>query len=361
MRLVLVRVHRWLGLLLGLHASLVGLTGAALVFQPQIQRWEFPQFDVPREGPARVEPGRLFQVVEQAYPGHRVTSVNWPSPQRNSFVSYPSRDGRTRTVFLHPYTGAVLGELPESGISYWLREAHVYLLGGPTGFRVNGYAAGGLVVLVLAGLAVWWPRGGTWRRALRVDATHGWRRLLFDAHGVLGVGVLVLALMWGVTGLYLTFPAEFRAAVSRVSPLTVRRDPPVSDVRAAGTGAEPEAGELVQRATSAVPGARPARYTRAMRAADPVVVLVATDEVGDRLTSDEVSVYFDRYTGTQLATRAERGSTWGDWLLVWLFPVHAGWFGGWVSRLLWPVAALALPVLWLTGAALWGARALRRG
>ena len=186
MRRFLVRIHRWLGLLLGLHVSLVGISGAALVFQPQIQRWEFPQLDVPNEGPARVEPARLFRAVEQAYPGHRVTSINWPTPQRNSFVSYPSRDGQTRTVFLHPYTGAVLGELPESGISYWLREAHVYLLGGSVGFRVNGYAAGGLVAVVLAGFAAWWPRAGGWGRALRIDPTRGWRRLLFDAHGLMG-------------------------------------------------------------------------------------------------------------------------------------------------------------------------------
>ena len=116
----------------------------------------------------------------------------------------------------------------------------------------------------------------------------------------------------------------------------------------------------MRRAVAAVPGSRPARYTRPTRAADPVVVLLALDEVGDRLTDDEVSVYFDRYTGATLATRAERGSTWGDWFLVWIFPVHAGWFGGWVSRVVWSATALALPALFVTGAVLWGARTFSR-
>ena len=123
---------------------------------------------------------------------------------------------------------------------------------------------------------------------------------------------LLLALAWGVTGLYLTFPAGFRATLSSVSTLTVRRALPVSSASGADMRSEPEPAALVRRAVEAVPGSRPARYTRAMRTTDPVVVLVALEEVGDRLTSDEVSVYFDRATGQQLATRAERGSTWGD-------------------------------------------------
>ena len=213
-------------------------------------------------------------------------------------------------------------------------------------FRSNGYAAGGLVLLVVAGLVAWWPRGGGWRRAFRIEAARGWRRLLFDAHGLVGVATLVFALAWGVTGLYLTFPAGFRAAVSSFSPLTVRRALPTSDATGADAHTAPEPAELVRRAVAAVPGSRPARYTRPTRAADPVVVLLALDEVGDRLTDDEVSVYFDRYTGAWLATRPERGVTWGDWLLVWLFPIHAGWFGGWISRLVWVVAALALVALY---------------
>jgi uncharacterized iron-regulated membrane protein len=150
--------------------------------------------------------------------------------------------------------------------------------------------------------------------------------------------------------------------VSAISSLTVRTALPRSDV-AAVPGASPDQpapSALVQQALTAVPGSVPARYTRASRPDDPVVVLVARDAPGDRITADEVSVYFDRYTGHLLDVRPERGTTAGDLLMVWLFPLHAGWFGSLTIKIVWAVMGLMPAVLAVSGTVMWWNRVIAR-
>ena len=358
-RSVVFQIHLWSGLVLGLYALATGLTGSVLVFEPELQANAYPQyFKIADAGAPLADPEVVLGHVEQAYPGFRVSSVNWPTAQRNSFVSYPSKGGATRTVFAHPYSGRVLGELPDEGLPYWIRELHVYLLTGRGGLRANGIAAGCLVFVCLAGLILWWPGVVRWTRALFIDVTRGWRRMVFDTHSAVGFWTAALLLMWAVTGVYLTFSQEFRRGIAVVSPLTVRTRPPLSDPGRANRTPPPDPAALVQRALVEVPGSKAARYTRPSRDADPVVVLVARDDVGDRVTNDEVSVYFDRYSGDLLDVRPERGTTAGDFLMVWLFPLHAGWFGGLAVKILWAVLGLAFPVMFITGAVMWWNRVL---
>ena len=93
-----LRIHLWSGLILGLYAFVIGVTGSVLVFEAELQGFVYPQFyKVPSSGATLADPLLVLRNVERAYPGYRVSSVNWPTPERNSFVSYPSLEGDTRT------------------------------------------------------------------------------------------------------------------------------------------------------------------------------------------------------------------------------------------------------------------------
>jgi uncharacterized iron-regulated membrane protein len=352
-RLVLA-LHRWLGLTLGVYVVVIGVTGAVLVFEPELQQILLPQFfDVPNDGEILTDPAVVLHSVEAAYPGFRISSVNWPAVGRHSFVSYPSRAGDTRTVFLDPRTGAVLGELPTRGWLHWVRETHIYLLAGRTGLRASGIAACALVLLCLTGLVLWWPGVARSLRTLFPQAALVRRRPLFTLHSTLGAWTVVLLLLWAVTGVYFSFPREFRQLVALASPLTVRSDLPRSTIPVDAEAPTPEPAVLMARALAARPGAKPARFTVAMGATDPVVVVVAHDVVGDRVTSDEVSIYLDQYSGALLDVRPERGRTVGDRLMTWLFPLHTGRYGGLVVRLIWTFFGLTLPLLVATGTWMW--------
>jgi uncharacterized iron-regulated membrane protein len=357
---MMFQVHLWTGLALGVYALITGVTGSILVFQPELEARTLPLFySIPSSDRPLADPAVVIRKLEAAYPGHRLSSINWPSPQRHSFVAYPSRHGEVKTVFAHPYSGDVLGELPEAGWLFWTRELHVYLLGGRTGLKANGIASGVLVFVGLTGLIVWWPGLLRWTRALLIDINRGWRRIIFDLHSAVGFWTAAVVLLWAFSGVYLTFAPEFRDAVSAVSPLTVRTNLPRSDMPPAAV-APPAPATLVSRALAAVPGAHPERYERALRERDPIVVLVALDVPGDRISADESSIYFDQYSGALLAIRAERGTTAGDLLMAWLFPLHAGWFGGMPIKIVWALLGLSLPLMFVTGTIMWWNRVIAR-
>lgn len=73
-------------------------------------------------------------------------------------------------------------------------------------------------------------------------------------------------------------------------------------------------------------------------------------------------IVFDAHSAvgfwTVLDVRPERGTTAGDLLMVWLFPIHAGWFGGLTVEILWAALGLTFPVMFITGAMMWWNRVL---
>jgi len=95
----------------------------------------------------------------------------------------------------------------------WLLDLHDNLLGGQTGRRANGVAATLLILLLVTGLIVWWPGIQRWRRSASIDFRANWRQFNWSVHSAFGIWFVAFILMWGITGLYLSYPTPFNAAV----------------------------------------------------------------------------------------------------------------------------------------------------
>ena len=156
----LFQVHLWAGVALAGYVGVVGVTGAALMFRPQMQAATYPQFfEVERRGPS-APPGEIVRVFETAYPGAALIGIDYPTARRGTVLAYLTGPEGLITTFAHPETGEILGELPgESWIS-WLQQLHFNLLSGQTGLLINGVGAIGLALLCLTGPVMWWPGAG---------------------------------------------------------------------------------------------------------------------------------------------------------------------------------------------------------
>ncbi len=124
----------------------------------------------------------------RAYPGYAVAAIsNERNPDQAVTVSLKAGTHLKSRLF-NPYTGANLGDSVPLGI--WmvskLQSLHDDLLGGETGRKVNGAGAILVIVLALTGIVVWWPGIRTWRRSLTVHRNVGWRRFIWDLHGMMG-------------------------------------------------------------------------------------------------------------------------------------------------------------------------------
>jgi len=93
-----------------------------------------------------------------------------------------------------------------SHVLEWIVDLHENLLAGPAGREINGLAALVVVVLVLAGLVIWWPGQARWRRSLVISRPAKTHRFSWHLHSAIGIWSIVLLFGWAITGVYFAFP-----------------------------------------------------------------------------------------------------------------------------------------------------------
>lgn len=361
LRRVLFQIHLWAGLTLVLYVCVVGFTGAALVFRPEMQKAIFTKyFEIVRPaGAPDVRPSVLIANLKSAYPLHQLSGIDYPTARRGTYLSYLIKGNAFVSAFSDPVTGDVIGELPKTSWITHLQDLHFDLFGGPRGRTVNGIGALSLIVMFATGLVIWWPGIVRWTRALRIDTSKPWHRINWELHGAVGIWLFALLMLWAVTGVEFAFPRQFRRAVNAVTPLTIRSTPE-STVRAGASLGVDDLEPLIARAHEIVPGAKMGRIVMPSTPKATIQLLLAYKDHGDFDTNDEVMLYFDRYSGKLLERRdqATVAMSAGDVMMKWMGPLHLGSFDGTGVKVLWSALALSFPVLAITGTIMWWRRVL---
>ena len=165
----------------------------------------------------------LQAAAEAAVPGGKAAQYVAPlSPDHVAAFAVASDAGKTG-VTLNPYTGEVLNSFPwRAGWYDFASDIHGTLLIGNTGDWLIEAAASLGLLLIATGVYLHWPRNGTtWRAALVPSFRKPGRALWKSLHGVVGLWVSVLLVLFLLSGLswagvwgakfvqaWSTFPAE---------------------------------------------------------------------------------------------------------------------------------------------------------
>ena len=351
LRQFLFQVHLYAGLTVGALLAVMGLTGAALVFGEELDRHLEPEVSVVVPGGERVPVSRVLESVAASEGGALPRSLRMPQRPDAPLVAWMDAHG-SRTVYVDPYSGAVLGvrSVGDSLVGT-LREFHVSLLSGETGEAVVGASGCVLIVLGLSGLVLWWPGrrklalGFTLRRPLL------WRRANYDVHKLGGIFSLVFLLLAALTGVSLVFPAPFEQTLRWTTRAPARIAPPVPG---------PAAGEplpidvLLAEADRALPGARTTRVDLPASPTAPLRVRKRFPE--ERHPVGMSLVYVDRHKGVVLRADNALEAPLASRLLALRYPLHIGVWGGTATRCLAVLTGLFPAGLFLTGFFLWLSR-----
>lgn len=148
---------------------------------------------------------------------------------RQQWLQQPQRLWLHNALFqIHFWIGAVAGvyvgfmSLTGSVIVYrnelsrwvsveWLVNLHANLLAGSTGRFVNGIGGVCLTLLCVTGAVIWWPGVKNWRRSLTVSRGAHFARMNWDLHSALGFWCFAFVIVWGISGIYFSFPRWFDA------------------------------------------------------------------------------------------------------------------------------------------------------
>jgi uncharacterized iron-regulated membrane protein len=221
LRKALFQVHLWTGIGLGLYVLLMSVTGSALIFRRELTRSLAREPRVVAGPGARMSEDELKRVAKRAYPDYEVTRVSLrKNPDQPAEISL-QRDGTKLQRLFDPYTGADLGDSLRLGFRFvlWLVDLHDNLLLAQTGRAIN--AVGGIFTLLLGltGAIIWWAGIDTWRRSISFRWKTNPKGLNWTLHSALGFWTFAFFFMWAISGIYLSIPEKFNAAVDFLEPL----------------------------------------------------------------------------------------------------------------------------------------------
>ncbi|MBL8501443.1 MAG: PepSY domain-containing protein [Nitrosomonas sp.] len=371
MRRVWLKLHLWLGLILGVWLSLIGLTGSLLVFYHELEEQIHPEiFAVtPQpEGEAAFKPfDEIYAAIQADMPENvQLGSIFYPRTKASSWwgrytVATGPRAGLWY-VFVDPYTAQILDHWYVKKEDQWFRRefsGFIYdlhyklLLPAEIGTPLVGIIAILTLVSISIGIYLWWPKKGKWRQSLSIKRGASPQRFVFDLHNVSGIYLLPALAVVVLSGVYFNLPEQFYWMVKQFSPGTVeyykyntQSAPPALDVQPIGLARAFDIARL------RFPEGRP-EFLRNAATPDSTYRICSKQVVNVSAFADVRCVHVDQYNGEILHFSASGNHTAGDSFARWQLPLHSGKAFGLPGRILILLSGLALPVLFITGAIRW--------
>lgn len=354
------RIHLVLGLSLGALFAVLGLTGTALVFYPELDAMLHPEIRV--EGSGAPDWNRALATLRAAYPDKagawrlEVTGDRGAIPARYyNPAERADHAFRPMMVWLSPDGSKVLRR------DYWgeyamtmIYDLHYRLLLGERVGKVLGWLGLALLALLIGGVWDWWPRG-SWRKALRFKRHASAQRRLRDWHKLTGLSGLVFLTILTATGTMLELPEETDAALNAAG-LPADHAPhvqPEGRPERAAPAILPS--QAIHAARTALPGARLAWIETPH--SDGGTFRLRMQVPGDPgFRFPHSFVWIDAVSGKVIAVQDARRGSAGTSIKNWIHPLHDGSAGGMTGRILAAIAGLLPLVLFLTGWMRWKAR-----
>jgi uncharacterized iron-regulated membrane protein len=211
-RPLLLRIHFYAGVFVAPFLVVAALTGLAYTTMPQVERVVYRHELTVPVGGQRLSVAAQVAAARAAHPEGTVTAIR-PSATATAstrvIMDVPGlADGTSRTVFVDPYTGRVLGAENTVGewlpVRAWFDNLHRTLQLGTVGRTYSELAASWLWVVVLGGLVLWLSgrrRAGPVRRRVLPRSRPAGRSRVLSWHGVLGLWAAAGFLFLSATGL----------------------------------------------------------------------------------------------------------------------------------------------------------------
>jgi uncharacterized iron-regulated membrane protein len=216
MRRAVVKIHRWIGIVLFAYVAMICLTGSVLVYRPELFRHFEPQPLEVAAGSVLLSDQQLLASARRAFPDELPAQV-WRGREPNHAVEIDLvQGGEARGYLFDPYSGRPL----RSAIpwDFWLVSKllalHTELFGGESGRLVNGALGLCLAFMALTGVLVWKPKKRKAPSASTAKPPGNLRRL----HMTVGIWAALFVFMWGITGASLVYPEVMMRTVDYFEP-----------------------------------------------------------------------------------------------------------------------------------------------
>lgn len=380
------RWHFYAGLAVVPFLLILALTGLVMVYGNSVETFLGRKYSVAPTG-TRVTIEAQAAAAAAAIPGGETRLFVQPAEADRASVFLVKADGKDHVVSVDPHDGAILGRIVKDDTwFYWANHIHGTLLLGDAGDRIQEVVAGLGIVLVLTGLALWWPRSRRdWLAALVPNlALCGralWKQLHMTGGFYFSIGLLFFLLsgmawtgIWGseLVQVWSTFPAEkwdnvplsddthakMNHGAMKEVPWALEQTPlplsgslagqqgiPMGKIDLDSVAAFAKSAGFDQQFRINLPGAADGVYTLSADSMDADT----TDPTGDR------TIHIDRYSGKVLADIRFADYSLGGKAMAVGVSLHQGTLGLW-NVVLNAVYCLFVVFLCVSGVVMWWKR-----
>lgn len=201
---ILFQLHWLFGISAGLILAIMGVTGAIYSYEEPITKILNPDsFVVQAQQTIVLSPAQLYAAYQRQYPGQAISAVTVAASKTEAAsvtVAAPgSRRGKTYNV--NPYTAERLPEASSEAFFDFIEDVHRRLTMGEFGKQLTGISTLLLIYFIFSGLYLRWPKKSSAREWLVVKKNLKGRSFLWNLHAVVGTWVLVFYLLLALTGL----------------------------------------------------------------------------------------------------------------------------------------------------------------
>ncbi|SFH67921.1 vanillate O-demethylase ferredoxin subunit [Collimonas sp. OK307] len=352
----LLSLHRWTGFTVGLVIVLMALTGAAIMYRPQLEPLLSPDLLTVPACSGLVPLDALTAAAAAVRPAAKldyIRLVAGDAADAGTDARMPAAMVRFTDqtfVYLNPCNGEVLGQRHRyGGLLGTIEQIHRFR------FMKNGNLITGTsaivfgLVLILAGLYIWLPatlRGV--RSALKFNGRLKGPARTINLHKTVGFYVSLILLTSVLTGLPQAFD-WYKNGIYTIAGSAPAAKAPKSQPAAGAQRLSMEA--MWQRAQEYMPHPQEILLHYPDKPRDAVeMYLIANDAPHPNART---MLYLDAYSGKTLKYIPYADSSLGSKLYFWTLSLHTGHIGGPVVQLLLMAAALSVPFLAYTGIATW--------
>ena len=354
-RKVIFGLHRYIGLAVGLIAIIVGLTGSLLVFHTEISDFQrHNQIGTITAKGEMLPIEMVLNTVKKSYTNQhdaKLKRVYLPTKPDEPFnVIYATKENDWIENYVHPYTGAVLGNNlnPYSIDRFYMviYELHYSLLVGDIGYKIVGTVGLLVSILTITGIFLW----PGWRNLLtgfKIKLDGHPKRVNFDIHKVAGVIAAVFLVFTFFTGFCWNF-GEFSEPLIRA--ITFSFKPEVVS-QPIPTQSPLKLTKQLKTAQTQLPSAE-LRSVYFLEKPDSAL-MIRYKFPQEKEDSGNSYVYLDQYSGKVLRVDNALKPSLGDRILNSFTPLHYGTFGGLPTRILYVFVGLTPLILFITGFVMW--------
>jgi uncharacterized iron-regulated membrane protein len=361
-KLLVKRLHLWLGLTSGLIVSFLGITGCMLAFQREIENTFQSYRYVTDNHQTFLPPSQLKAVAEQNLPGKHVHAVMYNGRERAAeviFFKYDPPHAYYYIAYVDPYTGHVQ-HLKNMDRDFFriIIDGHFYLWLPPEiGQPIVASATLIFLILMITGIILWWPKNRhVAKQRFKIKFNARWRRINYDLHNVLGFYMSWVGIFLAVTGLVWGFQwfANGLYTVTGGNKSLVYAEPSSDTLGQANARSKAAIDIVWERMQTMYPNAEAIEVHPPETASSPI----AANANPDRETYWQLDYrYFDQYTLDELDVNHIYGrmtnASAADKIIRMNYDVHTGAILGIAGKLLMFFGSLIIASLPVTGVLVW--------